>query len=168
MNNLTPLLLLWMISRKGIHAPLWPSAASPPPMPGLPPMPSAETGTPLSELAQPRATPKSKAAPPRDKKIRLPPMDKVTASVLRKKGVIPSLKMGPPPPAQVDVNVSSIQSALVRNGYKSIKRDGLYGPKTALAWQALAHGKALSPMIARVSAHRARVARDTYTKLSIP
>lgn len=79
MNNLLPLLILWLISQRDSPfaaptAPQWPTAASPPPpMPAFLPQPSAPSaaasqhGTPLAQLhAKPPApTPpaRSKASP---------------------------------------------------------------------------------------------------------
>lgn len=66
----------------------------------------------------------------------------------------------------MNVSVADVQKVLINNGYKSIKRDGLYGPKTALAWQTLAKGRKLAPTIARVGPKIARVTSDTYNTLS--
>jgi hypothetical protein len=180
MTGLTTLILLWLIGDKRSGAPLWPTAASPPPaapMAPLPPPPSGDTGTPLADLAQPQPAPTpSAAAPPSDKKgkvkISIPkPLTKLQA--LRKAKKTPGsivrrvMKAGPPAPSQTSVSVSSLQAILARKGYP-IKKDGLYGPKTASAWQSLADKSALNPMIARVGPKVARVTKDTYTKLSIP
>lgn len=194
MNDVVPLLLLLAFGSShrqptaARSSPRWPSAASPPPMPSLP-GPSADSGTPLSDLAAAASAPQpsaATAAPPSDK-VRMPPPDKLTAAALKRaakaKAVTTAkraaakkgktifqriVKAGPPVPTQQDVSVSNLQSVLVRRGYKSIKKDGLYGPKTELAWKALANGNKLSPMISRVGPKVARVAKDTYTTLSIP
>jgi hypothetical protein len=183
MSDLAPLLLLWAIGKRG-SGPRWPSAASPPPsmpMPPMPPGPTAETATPLSDLAQPRIPPApSKAAPARDKRVITDKFRSMVPDAIpkAKRRYMPMPLMpgatvvtppaGPPIPTQMDVSVADLQKVLQRKGYKSIKKDGLYGPKTALAWQALARGRRLSPMIERLGPRIARVTQDTFLVLSTP
>lgn len=166
MNPLVPLFLIWSIGKRSSNKPMWPSTASPPPPPPPPPpvivldptqpVPThpAESGTPLQELAKASAKATN--------------VHKRASSLLRKaKGVLHAPAVGPPEPAQMQVTVSDLQRALISRGAK-LKKDGLYGPKTAAAWQQLARQKGLSPMITRTGPHSARVPIATYNTLSMP
>jgi hypothetical protein len=65
------------------------------------------------------------------------------------------------------VSVLSIQDALISRGV-TLKRDGLYGPKTAGAWQSMAKQKGLPPQISRLGPKTARVVSHTYDALMVP
>jgi hypothetical protein len=179
MNDLAPLLLLWALGQKKGSSPAspppWPSTASPPPPPPPPPM-------------LPSAAPPTDAAPASDA---LDAASRVSAKVrseaervVRKNlGLKPKPKKPKRPssasstrtpafldyaPPDRDVSVADVQNVLLRRGYKSIEKNGVYGPKTELAWKALAQGKRLSPAIVRRSPKIARVNQETFTALSIP
>jgi hypothetical protein len=82
-NQLLPLLLLWLWSERSPGAqlvpspPQWPTPASPPPpMPAFQPqVPSADTGTPLAALHAASKTP-AHAPPPKAKPKAAPPKAK--------------------------------------------------------------------------------------------
>lgn len=211
MSDAIPLLLLLLCmsskrSPNGSSSPLWPSAASPPPLPPMPgvvpAMPSADTGTPLPDVPEAAAPPPPGGAQPADtvttptqalhkmidarndlytavsrkvrKKKPLPPVLSPKTKVSKYLGlpVMPGAKFatppaGPPPPPQMNVSVADVQSALLKRGV-TIRKDGIYGPRTETAWYELAQRRKLSPMINRVTSKIARVARDTYLTLSGP
>lgn len=177
MIDLLPLALMWMWSQRDRapsavpHVPApprWPTASSPPPpipafTPNAPPAPTANTGTPLAELhAQPPAPAPARAAPkpkPKPKPSGLP------AAVLRAaKGHVKLPLFGQ---LTKNATVSDIQ-AIVNTHGGALKRDGLYGPKTAAAWTALAKGKGLPNQISRVGPKVAKVAIQTFEQLSMP
>jgi hypothetical protein len=190
MSDLVPLILLWAIGTNkrggsGTMPPMWPSAASPPPPPPLP-LPSSaapESDTPVSDLLKqalnvdtPAAAKKAEKAirragkPLRDKlnpkpKKKASLLSRVTSSASSARATPAFLDYAPP---NSDVSVSDVQKVLIRRGYTSIKKDGLYGPKTELAWKTLANGMKLSPAIVRRSPKIARVNQETFTALSIP
>jgi peptidoglycan hydrolase-like protein with peptidoglycan-binding domain len=118
--------------------------------------PAETPATPLSELhtAASSAATKAKAAATKKGKRLL-------------KGILHAPSVGPPAPAQENVSVATLQSALIRRGAK-LTRDGLYGPKTAAAWKAAANSRHVSPMISRVGPKTARVAVQTFDVLSVP
>lgn len=161
--SLLPLALLWLWSQRsggGLSMPRWPTPASPPPAPP-PPMSAFEpkappvqatatdaaTATPLAELHQ---------APP------VPPTPSTAAPKVRRKRAPPGTPTG-----NSRVAVRDLQRVLNARGAK-LAPDGLYGPKTAAAWSALARKKTLPPAISRVDARTARVATKTYDALSVP
>ena len=178
--DLTPLLLLWAIGSKrsaSADVPAWPTSASPPPMPPMPPPPpplaplasaaaphaDANSGAPLSELlkqadAVHHAAQTAKKAVPK----------KLSAKSLA--ASMPGALFIAPNSGKVtlfNVSVADLQTALIRRGAK-LKKDGLYGPKTAAAWQAAAKQKNLPTAIARVDPKIARVAKQTFQVLSVP
>jgi hypothetical protein len=176
--------------------PQWPTPASPPPMaPQMPAFasqppaptrePSADTGTPLAELAQPHSeTPppasanepaivKAKAAAkakPKAKPKATKPTAASRAARAAKTRVPAALKAKSATTkaaAQQTASVSDLQSIMISRGAK-LKRDGLYGPKTANAWSTLARSKSLPPTISRVGPKIARVVSQTYDTLKTP
>ena len=172
--DLTPLLLLWAIGSKraSADAPAWPTSASPPPMPPMPPPPpplaplasaaaphaDANSGAPLSELLKQADAVHHAAAVPK----------KLSAKSLA--ASMPGALFIAPNSGKVtlfNVSVADLQTALIRRGAK-LKKDGLYGPKTAAAWQAAAKQKKLPTAIARVDPKIARVAKQTFQVLSVP
>jgi peptidoglycan hydrolase-like protein with peptidoglycan-binding domain len=154
-----------------------------------PPMPDANTGTPLSELhrkperpppaaanepaqqaakAKKKAAAKKKATPPsaasraaRAARTRVP-------AALRKAApkAAASVQVGPAKVAPTrDASVADLQNILNKRGAK-LKKDGLYGPKTAGAWSAAARGEGLPTTITRVGPKVARVIASTYEALA--
>lgn len=191
MTGLLPVLLLWAASRRSSGPTAatfaWPTPSSPPPMPPVPafqrgaaPPTDANTGTPLSSLAQP--TPahkpppvaKSKAVPTHAQRAATPleraksaAKAKLRNAVLsRARGGL-STAFGPPMPAQKSVSVLEIQQILTSHGAK-LKRDGLYGPVTANTWAKIANAKGLSPTISRGGPKIAKVVPKTYDALKVP
>lgn len=190
MIDIAPLLLLWAFGkRSAVNVPAWPTAASPPPPPPLPPLPhgaappgvetwNAFTGVPdpaapAQHPAESPATPLSEMLHQADKLTAAHAAAKKAVSKAKSapkrlfKGILHAPAVGPPAPAQENVSVASLQSALVKRGY-NVARDGLYGPKTAAAWKSAANANHLSPMISRVGPKTARVANHTYDVLSVP
>lgn len=198
MIDLVPLFLLLAMSRKcspATSSPAWPSAAAPPPPPPLPPMPSADPPSDTSaapgdvqqkldkfvkarnelykttadkvknaarDLFSPKVKPKAKpASSPRMRARASSSSARATSSTSS-----PAFLNYAPP--NYRVSVADVQKVLIRRGYSGIKKDGLYGPKTELAWKTLANGKGLSPAIARVGPKIATVNQETFTTLSIP
>ena len=184
--------------RSAASVPEWPTAVSPPPpfpmplpipMPqGTPPpgaqMLDAYTGLPVATPQHPAespATPLSELLKQADALHNVhaaasQAVSKAKAKAVSKakrkgksllKGVLHAPSVGPPAPAQENVSVASLQSAMNRHGAK-LKPDGLYGPKTAKAWQELANANQLSPIIKRVGPKTARVANHTYDVLAVP
>lgn len=175
----TPLFLLWAFGKQcapSSSSPAWPNTSSPPPPPPLPqpPLtpsstpvpPSAETGTPLADLAEPAQDFASKVRSEAERVVRKnlglkkKPKPKPAANAL------PAFLDYAPP--SYDVSVADLQKVLIRRGYKAIKKDGLYGPKTELAWKALATGKRLPAAIVRLAPKIARVNKETFATLSAP
>ena len=64
-------------------------------------------------------------------------------------------------------SVATLQKIVNQRGGK-LKQDGLYGPKTASAWAALAKSKGLASTISRVNPRSAKVVAHTYDVLSVP
>jgi peptidoglycan hydrolase-like protein with peptidoglycan-binding domain len=125
----------------------------------------AESGTPLAALLQDQAEmiAKRKAATAAKRAAK----GAAKGAKKKLKGFLHAPAVGPPAPAQTNVAVADLQSALIKRGAK-LSRDGMYGPKTAAAWKALANQKHLSPMISRVGPKIARVATNTFDVLSVP
>jgi hypothetical protein len=189
MIDLAPLLLLWAIGNKrsSPNVPAWPTAASPPPMPPLPTpqgaappgvqMWDAYTGKPTTSAAQHPA--ESPAAPLSELLKQADALNaahsaasKVVSKAKRApqrllKGILHAPAVGPPAPAQENVSVADLQSALIRRGYR-VAKDGLFGPKTAAAWKSAANANHLSPIVTRVGPKIARVATHTFDVLSVP
>lgn len=197
-DALTPLFLLWMLSSGSSSssrtssrssAPLWPDTRSPPPpLPAFVPyVPDPQHGTPLTTLHNEPTKP----TPPQVLR-RGTPIDALqqgakaatkTGRTLRKAGskaikaarqtlhfssspfasLIPSSRG----PVEVSKPVSEIQ-AIVNTRGGTLKRDGLYGPKTAGAWSALAKQHGLPADISRGGPRIARVALHTFEVLSVP
>jgi len=197
MMDLAPLVLLWLIGGSkrsaAVDVPPWPTSASPPPPPALPPLPmpqgAAPPGVPTWD-AVPTTPPATAQHPAESPSQRLSELleqadavhaaneaaRKVVSKAKAKakaapkkllKGVIHAPAFGPPIAPEENVPVADLQKILANRGAK-LARDGLYGPKTASAWQALARQKKLSTTIRRVGPKTARVATDTFTKLSVP
>jgi hypothetical protein len=191
MTGLAPLLFMWLWSKgSGTAArptmPAWPTAASPPPMPPAmpafqsqpPPAPSADphgSATPLAELHQapPEVVPASATASTTARVVHPPasPAAKAAAAARKRvKASVPKAARGlftVPLPPQKAVSVLTLQKIVNARGVK-IAKDGLYGPKTANAWNALAKAKGLPPMISRVGPKIAKVVPQTYDALSVP
>jgi outer membrane biosynthesis protein TonB len=173
MTGLVPLLLMWLWSKRSsspVRSPIWPTAASPPPAPPVPafrpqpppPAPTAESGTPLTDLHQtpPVPPPAEIDRPTPQPKPKAKPKRAPAAAARRAVRLVP----GAP---QKTVTVRDLQTVLNARGAK-LTRDGLYGPKTASAWSSLAKRKGLPPTISRVSPKIARVVMHTYDALSVP
>jgi hypothetical protein len=152
-----------------------------PPMPAFQPGPApaadANSGTPLSSLAQPSPehkpppVAKSPAAPKAIPKRAASPLAKAKAAAKQKlKHAATARARGAfsvPLPAQKTVSVLEVQTIVNAHGAK-IKRDGLYGPVTANAWAKLANAKGLAPTITRGGPKVAKVVPQTYDALKIP
>lgn len=154
--------------------PRWPTPLSPPPMPAfqsqIPPPPSADTATPLSELhrAPPKVRPVDKSGPA----ARAAAAAAARASAAR--DVAHSVKVplhvkipGRAAPERTAAAVIDLQKVVNARGGK-LKPDGLYGPKTASAWSALARSKGLPATISRGGPKTAWVESRTYDALRVP
>lgn len=188
-----PLILLWMFNRQGggggtPMAPMWPSAASPPPgapnipafQPLAPPMDAtANTGTPLADLLKQAPAPPPADRPLAPAKPKAKPKAKKPASAAARvlqaakarglraaQGKLTASTNVPLPPQKV-VSVLQVQTILNARGTKLVK-DGLYGPKTANAWMAMAKKKGLPPLIQRAGPKIAKVVPQTFDTLSVP
>lgn len=172
MMGLAPLFLIWLASRRSAALPMapmptWPTPGSPPPMPP-PPMPAfqpqptthAESGTPLQDLhTAHEIPPPATAIEPAQQKQKQKPKAKA-----KPKSKAAAAKAA----ADTQVaTVASVQSILNARGAK-LKKDGLYGPKTAAAWSAAARKKSLPATISRVGPTVARVSRQAYESLKTP
>ena len=188
MTNLLPLVLMWMWSqRNGSSAPQsnvpqpplppqWPTSSSPPPpIPAFQPNapaagPTANTGTPLAELhAAPPAPAPAHAAPKPQPKPKAParPAAVQRARAAVKLPKVPGFGVSLASTPAKTVSVSELQGIVNSHG-GALKRDGLYGPKTAAAWSALAKQRGLPTTIARTGSKTAKVAVQTYEQLSMP
>lgn len=188
MNDLAALGLLWLFGQSKqpqqqaarTGPPQWPSPLSPPPMPAFqsqippPPAPTAETGTPLSELHQ--APPKVRAAaPPQGAALRSAAAAAVRAADAARRSVKVPLhvtlptraKATPATPQRTAAAVIDVQKLVNARGGK-LKPDGLYGPKTASAWSALARSKGLPATITRGGPRTAMVDSRTLDTLRVP
>lgn len=187
MTGLLPLFLLWAW-RQGSQStpastvipsagPAWPTQASPPPpisaftpVPTPTPQPpSADTGTPLAELAHPVLPPPAAPTPKRRKGKR--PKRSLASratSAARSKALRGRLSTSPPTLASsMKASVRELQQILNRRGAR-LKEDGLYGPNTAKAWQRAARAKRQIITISRVSPTIAKVVTKTYDALKMP
>lgn len=180
MTGLVPLFLIWLATRTshggGTAAPSmpsWPTPASPPPAPPAPlpaafqPQPTthAESGTPLQELhAATEQPPPANAIEPaqaaKKAKAKAKPKSKLSAA----KSKLSTAKAAAD--SQI-ASVANLQSILNARGAK-LKKDGLYGPKTATAWGAAAKKQSLPTSIARVGPTVARVSKQTFESLKTP
>lgn len=181
-------------TQQPIPAPVWPTPVSPPPMPAFAPQPSAtaDTATPLTALhheALAEPAPTAPAPKPAAKRTTPAQAARAAASHARAaathaatstakraaqratkglKGLVhfPSTKKAP----RVDMKtapVADLQAIMIARGAK-LSHDGLWGPKTAGAWQTLAMSKGLPADIARVGPKIAKVATQTYDALAVP
>lgn len=195
--NLLPLLALWAWNRRqgggsgtGLKPPPWPTTSSPPPVPAFAPGPAAtahapahnaETATPLATLHAHSEAPAATPAHPSDaipKHTRTPTKavtqaahtaaKKAAHSALQKAvAKVPSIPHPTSGASLKAVTVADLQAILINRGQK-LTHDGLYGPKTASAWSALAKQKGLPTSITRVGPKIARVAAQTYDALAVP
>lgn len=175
MNDLAPLLLLWLASqgrgRAASSRPPWPNAISPPPPPPLPlaplpPMPPSDVPEAVKAAVQARndmykAVAKRGVAQSVRDVVKAENPKKLKPIVVTAKPSTPAFLQYNP---ESDVAVSSLQTIINRLGGK-VARDGVYGPITAAAWSALAKKRGLQPNIARVSTKIARVATQTFGTL---
>lgn len=182
--SILPLVLMWMWSesRRGGGTPnapappQWPTAASPPPpMPAFAAQatPTAEHGTPLQELHKAPPAPAPAHQVPKPK-----PKQSAASQALQaaRSGRIPGVKLPgglrlpgfglSTTPSKVAL-VFDLQGILNTHG-ATLARDGLYGPKTASAWQALAKKNGLPTTISRNGPKTARVAVQTFDALNVP
>lgn len=183
--SLVPLFLIWLVANRshggGTAAapsmPAWPTPASPPPAPPAPlpaafqPQPTthAESGTPLQELhaATEQPPPANAIEPAQAAKKKAKPKSKLSTAKSKLSSAKSKLSTAK---AAADSQVSSVanlQSILNARGAK-LKKDGLYGPKTAQAWSTAARKQSLSPTIARVGPTVARVSKQTFESLKTP
>jgi hypothetical protein len=178
--SLVPLMLLWLWWRDGAApmaptAPSWPTPASPPPSP--PPLPAfqtqpapvhatADTATPLADLhhAPPKPPPIKHPVTPVQKAIKTATTAK---SAAKRAANLLHVSLKSSAPAQRTAAVTDLQAILISRG-ANLKRDGLYGPKTASAWGSLARSKGLPATISRVGPKSARVVTQTFDALSVP
>lgn len=177
--SLVPLLIMWLWSQRGgaaPHAPTepnWPTSASPPPVPPIPAFhsqppppsmshPSADTGTPLAQLhSQPPVAPHADSGSPAAAAAKM-----LKSAAAHKLPKIPKISLSKGA-ATKNAAVQDLQTLLIKRGAK-LTRDGLYGPKTASAWNALARSKGLAPAISRVGPKIARVVMHTWDVLAVP
>lgn len=186
MIDVLPLFLLWMAGKNGSASsassasskkrkrePKWPTPSSPPPIPAFQskPTPTADPGgtsTPLATLhaAPPKVTPAN--AIETSKRAATAAIRKRTTALVRQR----ALSLNPfakksAAPATSSALVSQLQTILTNHGVR-LARDGLYGPKTASAWQALARKKGLAPAISREGPKVAKVVTQTFEALRTP
>lgn len=174
MTGLAPLFLLWLLApRSSSNAapsmPSWPTPASPPPpMPAFQPQAqptNAETSTPLPELHTSPETPApANAIEPAQAKAKAKSKKAKPKAAAAAKAKSAAAKAG-----QQVATVLSLQTILNSRGAK-LKRDGLYGPKTASAWSVAAKKKGLPAAIVKVgpTGQLARVASRTFDALKTP
>lgn len=176
-----PLLLMWMWSRDHANAgptmPAWPTAASPPPpMPAFQTQaapasmthPTADTGTPLAQLHS--AAPSAPHADSTSPAHALKTAAKKGATSAAKRALHSAHITNPFAKKKTSLHpatVEDLQTILISRG-AHITKDGLYGPKTASAWAALAKSKKLDTTIKRVNPTVANVAAHTFDVLSVP
>ena len=179
MSDALPILLLiWAFGRsqfapllpvhKKPKAPKWPSPKSPPPIPAF----EAKHGTaeptgPSTPLAQ------LHKAPPQIERPKT--VLEQAQSAAKKKGFKAILDVKnaryrsllPRDHAMSTALVSNLQKIVNTHGGKLVE-DGLYGPRTASAWTALAKRKGLTPTISRQGPKIAKVVTQTYEQLQVP
>lgn len=189
MSEIVPLVLLWALSQRGSggqsssHAnpPQWPSTHSPPPMPAFVPfspfgsnVPVPPHGTTLPALHQgagkaPKPKPKTASPVTRARQAATNAARQAaskTASAALSSFDLRNLMPGTRP-VSVTKAVSELQTIVNTRG-GALKRDGLYGPRTAAAWSALARKQGLPADISRGGPKVARVVAHTYDVLSVP
>jgi len=172
MDSLLPLIALWAFARSrggpassALQPPPWPTTSSPPPIPAFSPHAplSADTGTPLVNLhtSPPTAAPAPAAPQP-------PPTPKGRATTPRAPGgraVNVARRAGTP--GLASKSVLALQRLINTRG-GVVANDGVFGPKTAAAWRAIAKKFGLPPTIERANARTARVNPTTYEILNVP
>lgn len=184
MTGLAPLIALWLFNNHqqggmpaapsvpGVPAPPWPTPSSPPPLPAFraapTPAPSADPGrssTPLADLhkAPPKLAPASATQPASLKERAAAAAKKAALNTLRKQISMPDLFGS----STTSVPVSKLQEIVNSRGGK-LKRDGLYGPKTAAAWSKLTTSKGYPGTISRVGPNTAKVVSRTYEAFAVP
>ncbi len=182
MTGIAPLILLWLAARAGAGSahlaqmptmPSWPTAASPPPAPpplaAFQPQPTnAESGTPLPDLHTAHEIPQpANAIEPAQQAVKKKSkVAKVKSAAAKLKSKVSTAKAAAD--SQV-ATVANLQSILNARGAK-LKKDGLYGPKTATAWGTAAKRQSLPSTIAKVgpTGQLARVSRHTFEALKTP
>lgn len=187
-DTVLPLVVLWMLSQRGagrggarpeLNPPDWPTTRSPPPpLPAFTPhVPdAAQPATPLPALHDGATAPKPKGARSQTSLPTVPGALNAAktsvkhaargalASATRKLNPFAHASHGPP---SVVRTVYDLQSIINTRG-GTLRRDGLYGPKTAAAWRALAQQSGLPPDISRVGPKTASVVIHTLEVLSVP
>lgn len=189
MTGLEPLIALWLFSKSrdttpsavpgvpAVPAPPWPTTSSPPPMPVFraapTPAPSADPGrssTPLADLhkSPPKLAPASATQPGNLKQQAATAAKTAALNTLRQQ--IRTSPLNPIDPwgsPTTSVPVAKLQE-IVNNRGGNLKRDGLYGPKTAAAWSKLTTSKGYPGTISRVNAKTAKVVSRTYQAFAVP
>lgn len=195
MTGLLPLVMLWVFSKRDSSSapassfgmPNWPTPFSPPPMPPPPipafdpratPTDAASTATPLAALAHPADNPATTPSPakkprkPLAKPVKRSPAAAAAAAAKKKLSPASALRAARggfslTTTSTKNVSVLEAQQILNRLG-AGLKPDGLYGPKTASAWQRIAKSKGQAPTISRVGPKIAKVSVKTYDALKVP
>lgn len=187
MDPVSALFFMWALNNRGggapaaaaakkrkSAAPKWPTPKSPPPVPAFqarktvpPSADNTKTSTPLAELHNAPPTPPPASAIETAKAKATAAIKRRTTSLLRSQALSlnPFARKAPPPTSSA--LVSQLQEILTSHGVK-ISRDGLYGPKTASAWQSLAKQKGLPPAISREGPKVAKVVTQTFENLRTP
>lgn len=159
--------------RRARSAPKWPTPKSPPPMPAFQARktapPSADphgSSTPLAQLQAAPPVPPPASAIDNAKHAATNAIRRRTSALLAKQALSlnPFAKKAAPTSSAL---VSNLQKILNNNGVK-IVQDGLYGPRTASAWAALAKRRGLPPAISRESPMVAKVVTQTFEQLQVP
>jgi peptidoglycan hydrolase-like protein with peptidoglycan-binding domain len=120
----------------------------------------SQTSTPLADLH----TNPPKIAPTAAKQAALAAFKRKSTSLLKQR----LQAQRPPQSANAsNVPVAALQKILISRGIQ-VAPDGLYGPRTASAWSALAQRRQLPPSISRVGPKIAKVVTHTYEALSVP
>lgn len=181
MTDALPILALMWLATRGTSpgaprksaAPAWPTPKSPPPMPAFqgrktapPSADPGKTSTPLAELHKNPPTPRPASAIDTAKAKATAAIRKHTTQLLQRQ----ALSLNPfakKTPATSTALVSNLQQILANHGAK-ITKDGLYGPRTASAWSALAKRKGLAPNISREGPQIAKVVTETFERLQTP
>ena len=164
-------------AKKKPKAPKWPTPKSPPPIPAFQPAAPAApkptsadpagSSTPLAELhnAPPALSPASITEPA--KQAALAAFKQKSASLMKQRFSTANLfgrKQASSAPTST-VLVSQIQTILNRRGAKLVP-DGLYGPRTASAWNQAARARNLPASIVREGPKIAKVSTQTFEALS--
>lgn len=151
--------------------PKWPTTKSPPPIPAFQPKHSADPGGTSTPLAQLHNKPPQVERP---KTV----LEHAKAKAMQaaksnaKKGFMAAIKppnyfpFGKRPDPTSTALVSDLQKIINSHGGK-LTPDGLYGPKTAAAWSALAKRNGLAPAITRQGPKIAKVFTATFERLRV-